>query len=104
MLASAGSAAPSEYSFFLGGDLCQMGNQKNFLQAKDFDVQQRDVYPVLKEADKEKALRAIWESRCDGWWHYEEQYIKLGICTAEEFKETLDIQCAQSREERERTS
>lgn len=94
LMMSAGSRSSSDYSFYLNGDLCQMGAQKSFLIDRGFDVQQSDVYPVLKQEDKTRALKAIWESRCDGWWHYREDYIKLDICSGEEWGKALDDQCA----------
>lgn len=83
------SAANNEtnqtHSFFLDGDLSQMSIQRNFLQARGFDVKQNNVYPCLKEEDVEKALKLIWDNRVEGWWHYQEKYAELKICTKEEF-------------------
>ena len=78
-----------EYAFLLSGDLCQMSTQEDFLRAQGFDVARRNVYPALKSEDVERALRLIWERRCDGWWNYEHKYVELGICTKEEYDEAL---------------
>ena len=75
-----------EYSFFLDGDLCQMSTQKKFLLSHGFDIKQNDVYPCLKPTDRKKALKLIWEQKCEGWWHYQKDYAELEICTEEEFK------------------
>lgn len=93
LLSSAGSNAPKEYDFSVQGDLCQMGAQKEFLQKRGFDLRQSDVYPVLKEEDKKDALEAIWNARVEGWWHYKETMVKLGICTAEDWDTALNVQC-----------
>ncbi len=82
--------ANSDYTFFLDGDLCQMSNQKDFLRKKGFSVDQRNVYPVLKEEDVKKALELIWSTKTDGWWHYKGKYVELGICTAEEYLKVLE--------------
>ncbi len=80
-----------DHTFFLQGDLIQMSNQKSFLIAKGFSVAQNDVYPCLKTEDIAKALRAIWFSKIEGWWHYKKEYIEHGICTEEEFKSNNTI-------------
>ena len=83
LLSSAGSKAPKEYSFYLSGDLCQMGAQKGLLQNRGFSLQQSDVYPVLQEKDKQAVLQVIWSTKVEGWWHYKADMVKLGICTVE---------------------
>ena len=75
------------YSFFLSGDLSQMATQRTFLNEHGVTTKQNNVYPCLKECDVEIALKLIWENRVDGYWHYEDRYIKHGICTKEEFRE-----------------
>lgn len=83
------SAAKDEtnrtHSFFMKGDLSQMSIQRNFLSSRGFDVKQNNVYPCLKEEDVEKALKLIWEQSVEGWWHYEDLYIKHNICSKEQF-------------------
>ena len=88
--------ASPEYTFYIKGDLCQMSSQGSFLKKYGFSVSQSNVYPVIKEEDVPKALRLIYESRVEGWWHYKEKYTELGICTPEEFDEALKIQCDRS--------
>jgi len=89
------------HTFYLSGDLSQMSAQGRFLRGRGFSVEQNNVYPCVTPEDKQAALQAIWDARCDGWWHYQREYVELGICTAEEFKEALDIRCARSRSGRE---
>lgn len=91
------ASAPAEYTFYLSGDLCQMSTQKGFLCNQGFDVSQRDVHPVLKEEDVPRALKLIYQNRVEGWWNYKEKYVKLSICTAEEFDTALEIQCSRSK-------
>jgi len=79
----------AEYSFFLDGDLCQMASQRSFLNNHGVITKQNNIYPCVKECDREKALRLIWENRVEGWWHYEESYVKFNICTKEEFRTRL---------------
>jgi hypothetical protein len=76
-------------SFFLEGDLCQMGNQKRFLIEHGIRTEQVNVYPVVKGSDLKRALTLIWENRVDGWWHYKNEYVKLEICTEEQFDKRL---------------
>jgi hypothetical protein len=73
------------YSFFLSGDLCQMATQRDFLNSRNIQTRQNNVYPCLRECDVEKALTLIWKSKTEGWWHYKDQYLKYKICTEEEF-------------------
>ncbi len=78
--------------FTLEGDLSQMANQSDFLEKKGFRVGRIDCYPGLfTEDDYRKALAAIWENRVDGWWHYDEDYVKYGICTMEQFNNRLGV-------------
>lgn len=78
-----------EYKFYLTGDLLQMVTQEEFLSARGFDIRQNDVYPCLKEKDKKAALQLIWDNKVDGWWHYDNAYADLGICTLKEFGKAL---------------
>lgn len=87
--ATSNEDAGSNYTFSLSGDLCQMSNQKTFLLKHGFSVGQTNVYPVLKEADVKKALKLIWSFKTDGWWHYKDKYVELGICSAEDYLKAL---------------
>lgn len=78
-----------EYKFFLEGDLCQMSTQREFLNSRGIKTRQNNVYPCLKESDVPKAMYLIWNNRVEGWWHYEELYVKHSICTKEEFRARL---------------
>ena len=83
---------------FLDGDLCQMAEQKRFLQEKGFNVWQENVYPVISDDDKEAVLKAIWSNRVEGWWHYDQAYYKLGICTEEQFMRALNKTVEKNRD------
>jgi len=96
-LSSAGSKAPKEYTFYIQGDLCQMGRQKDVLSAQGFSLRQSDVYPVLQEKDKQAALEVIWSTRVDGWWHYKDEMVKLGICTVEGWNTALGVTCDKNK-------
>ena len=85
------------FDFSLNGDLCQMSSQKNFLIQRCFIVGQSDVYPTLRTEDVKPALTDIWKAKIDGWWHYCKKYVELGICTEQQFKEALDIQCERNK-------
>lgn len=77
-------------TFTLEGDLSQMSNQERFLENHGFRIGRIDCYPGLyTEEDYKAALKAIWDNRVDGWWHYEEDYIKYGITTKELFGSRL---------------
>ena len=78
-----------DYTFYLTGDLCQMSAQKRFLIDRGISVQQNNVYPCVRECDKKKALQMIWDSKCEGYHHYDKEYVELGICTKDEFWEYL---------------
>jgi hypothetical protein len=81
----------SPYKYLLSkGDLNQMIAQENFLTKRGFDVGSRDVYPALKtQEDYDRAVKLIFECRVDGWWRFEEDLIRLGVCTQEEFNKVL---------------
>ena len=90
LLTSASNGDSSKtHTFFLNGDLSQMSIQKNFLSRRGFSIQQNDVYPCLKPEDTKEALKAIWENRIEGWWHYKDKYVELGICQKEDFDKRL---------------
>ncbi len=74
---------------FLQGDLCQMSNQKSALRLAGFEVGQTDVYPTIAEEDIERALLYLYLNKVDGWWNYEELFIKHNICTKEQFWKTF---------------
>ena len=57
-------------SFFLNGDLSQMGNQRSFLIKNGFVLMQTKVYTTVKDTDKKKALTIFWINKVDGWWNY----------------------------------
>ena len=86
-----------EYSVYLKGDLCQMDAQHKFLTRWGISVKFNNVYPCVRECDKEKTFKLLWEKRCDGWWHYDAQYVALGICTPDEFSAALTRQCERDR-------
>lgn len=72
------------FQYLLDGDLCQMSTQEEFLRSHGFDVGRCNVYPAVRtEEEFKRALRAIWENKVAGWWHYKDKYGKYGICTAE---------------------
>lgn len=48
------------------------------------------TYPVVKTWDKKEALKLIWSNNVEGWWHYQDEYVKMEICTAELFKAKLN--------------
>jgi hypothetical protein len=93
LLSSRDSKASDDYSFCLSGDINQMSIQKEFLKNQRFNVAQSNVYPVLKEEDVPAALKAIFEYKVQGWWHYKEKYVELKICSSEEFDTELEILC-----------
>lgn len=82
-----------DYSIYLDGDLCSMSAQKDFLIGHGVSVKFNNVYPCVRECDKERTFQLMWKYKCDGWWLYSKQYLELDICTKEEFKDTLDRWC-----------
>jgi len=86
LLKHAGKDAPKEYTFYLKGDLQSMAEQKEIMVYNGFAVEQSDVYPVLLEKDKKAALTLIWRGRIAGWWLYEKDLVREGVCTKEEFQ------------------
>jgi len=79
-----------EFTFFLSGDLCQMSSQRTFLNSRGIQTKQNNVYPCVRQSDVSKALRLIWESKTDGWWHYRDSYVFHSICTDDEFMAYLN--------------
>ena len=83
------------FLFLLNGDLNQMGIQDRFLRSRGFTIGRRDVYPALRTKEEfNTAIKAIWESRIAGWWHYRKKLVENGVCTEEQFKQALDFECA----------
>lgn len=78
-----------DHSVYLRGDLCQMSAQANFLTSHGVDVKFNNVYPCVKPCDEEKTFKLLWKFKLEGWWHYDNQYIELSICTKEEFEKAL---------------
>jgi hypothetical protein len=77
------------YSFCLRGDLCQMSEQRSFLNSRGIQTEQNDVYPCLKSIDIKNALKLIWSNRVEGWWHYKDEYVEYSICSEEDFRNRL---------------
>jgi hypothetical protein len=96
LMAAAGKKAPEDFKFGLKGDLNQMGLQKKVLQEHNIVVVQSDVYPVLREGDKKVALRIIWDSQVDGWWHYKHLMVEVGICTEKDWEVALESKTGES--------
>jgi hypothetical protein len=82
-----------EHTVYLDGDLCQMAAQATFLKNHGIDVEFNNVYPCVKESEKEEAFQLIWKFKCNGWWNYRDEFAELNICTKEEFKKTLTGWC-----------
>ena len=82
-----------EHTVYMQGDLYQMASQVTFLKNHGLDVKFNNVYPCVKESEKEEAFQLIWKYKCNGWWNYEAQFVELGICTKKEFKEILSKWC-----------
>ncbi len=73
----------------LRGDLHQMGVQNLFLRQRGYDLTRAGVYSIIKPVDVKSALTAIYIQRCEGWWHYKEEYIEHDICSDEQFTESF---------------
>lgn len=98
LIGSAVQGRSDGIQFLLSGDLSQMSAQERFLQGIGFTVGRNDVYPGFHtEQEFRLALEAIWQNRVAGWWHYEGKYVGYNICTSEEFRTALDVQCAKER-------
>jgi len=83
------SEADKEHNFSMRGDLSQMSAQATFLERNKVSVQYSNVYPMIRSCDVKHALQLIWNSKCEGYHHYDKEYMELGICTKEEFDEYL---------------
>ena len=81
------SKASEEYNFSMRGDLGQMSAQASFLDRHNIPIQYSNVYPVIRSCDVKDALQLIWDSKCEGYHHYDKEYMELSICTKEEFDE-----------------
>ena len=80
----------NKQEFFLEGNLLQMGEQRDFLQEQGFRVGKVGVYPTLStEQEYNEAIRLIWEHKVSGWFHYRLNLIETGVCTNEEFSQSL---------------
>lgn len=88
------------FRFLIDGDLNQMGIQERFLRERGFTVGRRNVYPALRtEEEFNAAIKAIWESRIAGWWHYRKRLVENDVCTEEQFEQVLDAECDRRRTE-----
>lgn len=86
--------------FTFSGDLNQMSVQKAFLQDNFFEVGQCGVYPAVKDQETfDRAIKAIWENRVEGWWNYKDKLITLQACTNDEFMAALKVSVETSRGE-----
>lgn len=79
-------------SLTIRGDLNQMFAQLRYLSEYGFKLKRSGVYGIINNEDIEKALRTLFLYSVDGWWHYEKEYIELGICTKEVFLKKLRLQ------------
>lgn len=77
-------------SYYFEGDLCQMSKQRELLSGYGINVIMSNVYPTVETEEEYKdALSLIWRFECEGWWHYEEKYIKYDICKKSSFVKRL---------------
>ena len=94
LISSAIQGRSDSVRFLLSGSLSQMSAQEQFLLGAGFTVGRSDVYPCFHTEDEfKRALEAIWKNRVAGWWHYDGRYVKYGICTLDEFRTALDVEC-----------
>lgn len=94
-----------EYSVYLNGDLYQMSAQARFLKSfGGIDVKFNNVYPCVRPCDKEKTFKLMWKYKCEGWWHYENEYVELKLCTNEEFKTIFNKWYDDKKDEEKRNS
>ena len=87
-----------EHTVHLSGDLCQMAAQATFLKDYGIDVEFNNVYPCVRESEKEDAFKLIWKYKCSGWWNYENEYAELGIATKDVFREALRKWCEDQKD------
>ena len=88
--ASGANGHGSGIYYLFDGDLSQMSHQEDFLRSRGFDVGRRNVYPgVATETEFQAALKAIWENRAPGWWHYRTKFANYGICSEAQFDQAL---------------
>jgi hypothetical protein len=73
----------------IDGDLNQISAQRRFLSVEGFNFKVVGVFPVVAAENVKEVLTRIWRFKVDGWWHYKERYIQNGVCTEEQYNETL---------------
>ena len=78
----------------LKGSFPEMEEQKNFLVEQRFKVKMTKIglfhHPALgTEQEYNEAIKLIWEYKVSGWFHYKLDLVKTGICTSEEFSQSL---------------
>lgn len=74
------------------GDLSQMGTIEQRLRGAGFNVVKNNVYPGFPKDAKEEYLRAlkyVWEHKVDGWWNQKDALFEHGICTKQEFNDSI---------------
>ncbi len=94
-LAGAGSSNTDQNveKCLLTGDLSQMGTMARALQNAGFDVRNSDVYPVLQGDEIVPGLRYLYDHRIPGWRNQMNKFTKYGICTEQEYRDKLALEC-----------
>lgn len=78
-------------NYLLRGDLCQLNKQGNLLRKYGVDFIYDDIPPkITTREDLLKFLSLMWLSKTDGWWHYNEEFVKECICTQYDFWSNLN--------------
>ena len=56
------------------------------------------MYPgFVKLDDYIKGLKLIWEHRVEGWWNQQDDLVKYGVCTTDEYLEALRVTVEQRK-------
>lgn len=77
-------------SYYFKGDLLQMSAQRQLLNNYGYKIIMNNVYPTVETKQEfEKAVKLIFTMKCEGWWHYKDTLIEMGICTPYEYWKSL---------------
>jgi hypothetical protein len=72
---------------FTQGDLQTLAQLRRFIAALGIDAGGHlDLYPSVAEADYPKVLQALWDNLGPNWDRHHDEYVRLGICTPEQFR------------------
>jgi hypothetical protein len=76
-------------AFSLKGCFCVALPQAEVLERAGFKITHEWGRPALQDAEVERAMRFLWETKGPGWELYIFEFLLLGLPSPEEFKQMV---------------